>query len=36
MIEDCIEEFLAIHERDPKWRIPSVKEVDLTRDGIII
>ena len=36
MSEDCVEEFLAIHERDPKWRIPNVREVDLTRDGVII
>lgn len=36
MSEDCVEEFLAIHKRDPKWRIPSVREVDLTRNGVII
>lgn len=36
MSEDCMEEFARIHERDPGWRIPSVKKMDLTRDGVII
>lgn len=36
MCESCLAEFERIHERGPSWRIPSVKEMDLTRDGVII
>jgi hypothetical protein len=36
MSVECLRMFIAIHEKDPGWRIPSIREVDLTRDGEII
>lgn len=36
MSEECMNVFITIHERDPGWRIPNVREVDLTRDGFLI
>lgn len=36
MSEDAMEVFLKIREKDPEYRIPSVREVDLMRDGVLI
>jgi 2EXR family len=36
MSDDAMEVFLAIREQDPGYSIPSVREVDLMRDGVLI
>jgi hypothetical protein len=36
MSEDAMEVFLTIREKDPGYSIPTLKEMDLTRDGVLI